>query len=84
MIFGVDRPWLLGLLVLALVPFVRSGRRTAYLGSVSVVPADPVSTGIKWALRTAAVSAFSMIIVALSDLSIEVSSSVGSAPVLSW
>ena len=66
MTFGADHPRVLALLVLALLPFVRSGRRTTYVGAASAAPPDPGSTAVDWVLRIAAALTFAALVVALS------------------
>ena len=62
----IDRPWLLPLLVLAILPAVFSSQRTSYLGSSAVVPADFLSSLVRFVLRLAGVLAISLVVVALS------------------
>lgn len=63
---SVDRPWVLLTLVLALLPLLFSGLRDARVGSVSVIPVDPVSTLIGWVLRCSAVAAIALVVIAIA------------------
>ncbi|MEA1834407.1 vWA domain-containing protein [Methylobacterium durans] len=51
--YGAERPALLWLLPLSLLPLVAAPRRRTPLPSLAAVPADPVSRGLDWALRAA-------------------------------
>ncbi|MGY4310283.1 mxaC protein [Bradyrhizobium sp. USDA 4369] len=63
---AVDRPWVLLGLLLGLLPLVFSAQREARIGSVSVIPADPLSTLIGWSLRCSAVAAIALVVAALA------------------
>lgn len=63
----VERPWVLALLCLALVPFLLGGRRKAWIGAASLVPADRLSTALRWGLAAVGALAIAMLAIALAD-----------------
>ncbi|MDR7036614.1 mxaC protein [Methylobacterium sp. BE186] len=63
---GAERPALLWLLPLALLPLVAAPRRRTPLPSLSAVPADPLSRALDGALRAAACLALAGHVVALA------------------
>lgn len=66
MILNADHPWVLVLLPLAVLPWLRSPHRRTAIGSIAVVPADRLSAWVRLGLRIAGMLAIALIILALS------------------
>jgi mxaC protein len=66
MSFGIERPLVLALLVLAAAPLIFSAQRTSFVASVTAAPADPLSTALRRILRLSGALAIALIVLALS------------------
>lgn len=67
MTLGADHPWVLALLPLALVPWLRSPHQRVAIGALILVPADRLSAGLRGWLRIAGTLAIALIVTALSS-----------------
>lgn len=66
MTLGIDRPWLLLLIVLAVLPLVFSSQRAAFVGSIQGAPSDPLSNALRWGLKASGALAIAFIALALA------------------
>lgn len=67
MTLGVDQPWMLVLLPLVVLPWLRSPHRRMAVGSIAVVPADHLSAWLGHILRGAGALTIGLIVLALSS-----------------
>lgn len=65
---SVDNPWLLGALLLCLLPVVNNGIRQSAYPSLALLPYDPLSTLVAWGLRLSAIAAIAALVLGLAGL----------------
>lgn len=65
-LLGLDQPWVLLMLPLALIPLFKTGQTPIAYSSLSLLPVDPFSTRLDWALKLIGSATVCAIVLALS------------------